>query len=36
MRRRVPDLTRINEAIGFEPQVDLDSLIRSVIQYFEA
>ena len=36
MRRRVPDLSRINEAVGFEPQVDLDSLIRSVIQYFEA
>lgn len=30
IRRRVPDLTRIREAIGFEPQHDLDSIIDSV------
>ena len=29
------DLTRVREVIGFEPKVDLDDLIRSVIHYFE-
>ncbi len=36
MRRRVPDLTRIHETIGYKPKVNLDSLIRSVIKYFES
>ncbi len=36
MRRRVPDLTRINGMIGYEPRVDLDDLIRSVVTYFES
>lgn len=35
MRRRVPDLTRIGEAIGYEPRVDLNELIQSVITYFK-
>jgi len=35
MRRRVPDLSRAREVVGFEPKVDLDDLIRSVISYFE-
>ncbi|MBN1825596.1 MAG: GDP-mannose 4,6-dehydratase [Candidatus Eisenbacteria bacterium] len=35
MRRRVPDLTRIHEAIGYEPKVGLDELILSVIAYFK-
>ncbi len=35
MRRRVPDLSRIHDTIGYEPKVDLDSLISSVIHYFK-
>jgi UDP-glucose 4-epimerase len=35
MRRRVPDLTRVRETIGFEPKVDLDEIISSVINYFK-
>lgn len=30
IRRRVPDLTRIREAIGFQPRHDLDSIIDSL------
>lgn len=35
MRRRVPDLSRVRETVGFEPAVPLDDLIKSVITYFE-
>ncbi|MFH1279393.1 MAG: GDP-mannose 4,6-dehydratase [Candidatus Eisenbacteria bacterium] len=35
MRRRVPDLSRVRETVGFEPVVALDDLIKSVITYFE-
>jgi len=35
MRRRVPDLERIREAVGYEPKVGLDELILSVIAYFK-
>ncbi len=35
MRRRVPDLTRVRETVGFEPKVDLDEIIASVINYFK-
>ncbi len=35
MRRRVPDLTKINKAIGYEASVGLDELVKSVIEYFE-
>ncbi|MBM3321181.1 MAG: GDP-mannose 4,6-dehydratase [Candidatus Eisenbacteria bacterium] len=35
MQRRVPDLTRIHEAVGFEPKVALDELIQSVISHFK-
>lgn len=33
VRRRVPDLTRIRQAIGFEPTHDIDSIIRDVLRY---
>jgi UDP-glucose 4-epimerase len=33
MPRRVPDITKIRELIGFEPQVPLDDTIRRVVQY---
>ncbi len=35
MRRRVPDLSKIREAIGYEPQVDLSSLLERVVADFE-
>jgi UDP-glucose 4-epimerase len=31
MMRRVPDLTRINRLIGYKPRVQLDEILRSVI-----
>lgn len=31
MQRRVPDATRVRELVGFEPTVDLDSFMRSVV-----
>ncbi len=33
IRRRVPDLTRIEQAIGFQPKKDLDAIIDSVAQH---
>ena len=35
MRRRVPDLTKIREAIGYEPQVSLQALLERVVQDFQ-
>jgi UDP-glucose 4-epimerase len=32
MQRRVPDLRRVREAIGFAPRMGLDEIIRSVIE----
>jgi UDP-glucose 4-epimerase len=34
MRRRVPDLTKLRELTGYEPQVDLDETLDRVIAYF--
>jgi UDP-glucose 4-epimerase len=31
MMRRVPDLTKVNRLIGYEPKVPLDDILRSVI-----
>ena len=36
MRRRVPDLTKINTAIGYEPKRNLDTILKDVIAGFEA
>ena len=33
IRHRVPDLTRLRQAIGFAPRNDLDSIIRDVIAW---
>ena len=33
IRRRVPDLTRIREAIGYAPTKDLDAIIDSVAEH---
>jgi UDP-glucose 4-epimerase len=34
MRRRVPDTTKIRTLIGWEPHVNLDGILTSVIDYF--
>jgi UDP-glucose 4-epimerase len=33
MPRRVPDLTKLNQLIGYEPRVELDEILRSVIEH---
>ena len=33
MMRRVPDLSKIRSCTGYEPHIDLDGVIRSVIDY---
>ena len=36
MPRRVPDLTKINKLVGYEAKVQLDEIIRQVIEHFRA
>jgi UDP-glucose 4-epimerase len=36
MARRVPDITKIKSAIGWQPEHDIDSIIADVIKYFRA
>jgi UDP-glucose 4-epimerase len=36
MRRRVPDLTKIRNTIGYEPQVSLSQLLQRVVAHFES
>jgi UDP-glucose 4-epimerase len=33
MPRRVPDITKLRELIGYEPKVGLDEIIRSVVEH---
>lgn len=33
MQRRVPDTTRIHQLVGWQPQISLDDILRSVIEY---
>jgi len=33
MPRRIPDISKVNRQIGFEPQMDLDGILRSVIEF---
>ncbi len=33
MQRRVPDTTRVKGAVGFNPTVDLEGIIKSVVEY---
>lgn len=35
MMNRMPDLSKINEYIGYEPQMQLDDIIRRMIDYYE-
>jgi UDP-glucose 4-epimerase len=34
MPRRVPDLTKVHELVGYEPQVQLEEIVTRVIEYF--
>lgn len=34
MERRVPDLTKIHELIGYKPQVQLNEMIKQIWEYF--
>ena len=36
MRRRMPDITKIRRTIGWQPEVDLDGILRHVIAYFRS
>jgi UDP-glucose 4-epimerase len=36
MPRRVPDITKLRRAVGYEPRVQLNGIIESVIQYWKA
>ena len=36
MPRRVPDLSKIRELVGYEPKVQLDEIITRVIEYFRS
>jgi len=33
MPRRIPEIAKVNELIGFRPEINLDGIIRSVIEY---
>jgi UDP-glucose 4-epimerase len=35
MQRRVPDITKIRRLIGFEPEVGIEEIIDSVIDYYK-
>ena len=34
MPRRVPDLTKVQQLVGYQPKVQLDEIIALVIEYF--
>jgi len=34
MPRRVPDITKVRRLVGYEPTVELDEILRRVIEYF--
>ena len=34
MPRRVPDLTKVRQLVGYEPKVQLNEIITKVIEYF--
>ncbi len=36
MRRRVPDTAKARAAIGFKPTIDLEGIIKSVVEYAES
>ena len=36
MPRRVPDISKLRRLIAYEPRVQLDGIIKSVIRYWSA
>jgi UDP-glucose 4-epimerase len=36
MQRRVPDLTKIEKAIGYRPRYSLEDIIRDIVEYYSA
>jgi len=36
MPRRVPDITKIRNLVGYEPRVDLDQILTEVIAFMRA
>ncbi len=35
MRRRVPDISKIKEYVGYEPQISLDKILERIIAHYE-
>ena len=35
MKRRIPDLSKAKDLIGFEPKIDLRGIIRRVVEFFQ-
>jgi UDP-glucose 4-epimerase len=33
MPRRIPDITKVRELVGFQPKMSLDGILQSVIDY---
>ena len=33
MPRRVPDISKVGELVGFRPQMDLNGILESVVDY---
>jgi len=33
MPRRVPDISKVGDLVGFRPQMNLDGILKSVIDY---
>jgi len=36
MRRRVPDITKARQLIGFSPRVSIEEIVRSVVEYYRS
>ena len=36
MQRRVPDTTKVKNLAGFKPTIDLDGIIKSVVEYYKS
>jgi hypothetical protein len=33
MPRRIPNISKVNKQIGFQPEMDLDGILKSVIDF---
>ena len=33
MPRRIPDIAKVNRLVGFKPEMSLDGILKSVIEY---